>query len=129
MPVSARAGSAPPAVRAARRLVDSWGSPAFRSRQPYQIKVIEADGVTLTLYENMLDLVSERKTSARARSVVLGRLPPEGLCWTRSAEARELEEQAPGSTWLIIVVGRRCPPAKGRGSTAEPGLKVRSSNR
>lgn len=80
------------AVRFSRWLIKNWGPPAFRPREPYSVKVVEADGVSLTVYANLLDLVCEGRAWGRARRAIIGQLPPEGLWWTRSKDARKLEE-------------------------------------
>lgn len=90
--LTARLVPAPLAIHAARRFVDTLGPPALRSKSAYSVIAIEADGARLILYEHLLDLVAREDVHGRAYAALLGNLPPRGMWWTHSKEARELEE-------------------------------------
>jgi hypothetical protein len=78
-------------VRIPRWLVDRLGPPAFRATEPYQIRRLAGPGVQLIFYSTRLDLTADKTNIGRARSVLLGSVPPEGFWWTRSTEGRKLE--------------------------------------
>jgi len=87
--VSIRSG--PFLVRTPRLLVDTYGPPPLRSPRPYRILRIEGDDAELTIFATLIDVVAKKKNMGRLRSALLDRLPPAGMWWTQSPEAREIE--------------------------------------
>lgn len=80
-------------VQIARWLVNRAGPPAFRAPVEHSVAQIVAPGLHLVLLESLVEVTGRRDAIALARSALLNSLPPAGLWWTRSKEARDLEAQ------------------------------------